>query len=498
MDSDESSDEEWQCGRPLKKPKLEPIPRVAHVRSLAPVELQRFIEQPPGEGMAVIYAFVNIKDGKVYVGKHEHANGGQSFWESRCHRHLKPAPSAKKTYFANAMRKHGKESFEYYIIWHGLESEVNDQERFWIGPDGLHTIKDNGGWGYNSREGGEGGRFAPSVVVELKKIHNTEETLQKHRAAGKAQADREKEIDPQYRSRRAKLQWENADRETRTEWSQKQSEAQSRPEVLEKHRVSGKAQWENASDDTRAEWRQKFSDAQNRPDVKEKSRLSGIAQWANAPEETRAEWRRKISESQNRPDVKEKHRVSGKAQWENASHDTRAEWCQKLSDAQNRPDVKEKSRLDGLAQAAREKEADPGYRSRRAKEQAEREAAAGKPSLGERGKATQVQNWSEEKWQEVLKKRFETKQRNIAKLKALKKLEGFGNVHLNMGQKMISKAESMGVSFFQDASGEWRARMGECAGSSAEHAAMRTEEDLVLETVAEDCKKTQQITNVSV
>jgi hypothetical protein len=129
------------------------------------------------------------------------------------------------------------------------------------------------------------------------------------------------------------------------------------------------------------------------------------------------------------------------------------------------------ARANAKAQSRREEEANPGYRSRRAKEQAECEAKAGKLSLGERGKATQIQNWSDEKRQEMLKKRLETKHQNIAKLKALKMLGGFGSVHLTMGQKMISKAESMGVSFFQDASGEWHARMGkECAGSSAEHA----------------------------
>jgi hypothetical protein len=46
---------------------------------------------------------------------------------------------------------------------------------------------------------------------------------------------------------------------------------------------------------------------------------------------------------------------------------------------------------------------------------------------------------------------------------------------------------------------EWRARMGGgCAGSSAEHAVMRTEVAMASGLEEADCKKTQQITNVSV
>lgn len=146
--------------------------RIDHVRGLGRPDLQEFVLLSPGNGMALVYVFVNVLDAKVYVGKHAHCKTGKSLWQSRIQKHLSPSPRVF-TYWANAMRCHGKEAFEYYVIWHGPESEVDEQERFWIGPDGLHAIKDYGGWGYNAKEGGEGGALAPSSILKIKEFQNT-------------------------------------------------------------------------------------------------------------------------------------------------------------------------------------------------------------------------------------------------------------------------------------------------------------------------------------
>ena len=181
MDNSSDDDDVSQCAL---------IPRIQHVRSLGTNELQRFLMEPPGVGMAIVYAFVNIKDGKVYVGKHSHATDGKSMWQSRAQKHFKPVQSVK-THWANAMRKYGKDSFECYIIWHGPESEVDKNERFWISPSGLHSIQDNGGWGYNHREGGEGGKNSKSAVEKIKTTMATAESRALRSAISKKQYKRE-------------------------------------------------------------------------------------------------------------------------------------------------------------------------------------------------------------------------------------------------------------------------------------------------------------------
>ena len=198
MNLSDSSDDEGEHSLPLS--------RLQYVRSLGRAELQRFVMEPPGEGFAVIYVFVNIKDGKVYVGKHEHGSIGKSFWSSRYQAHRRPL-SNNKTYWANAMRLHGEDSFEYYIIWHGPQSEVNHEECFWISPLGLHAIEDLGGCGYNSREGGDGGHMSESSKIKRKETTSSVEfkTAQRDRAV--EQARLEEELDPGGRSRRVKEQW---------------------------------------------------------------------------------------------------------------------------------------------------------------------------------------------------------------------------------------------------------------------------------------------------
>jgi len=230
MDSGSSDDEDIKQ-RPLDiyGPHLH---RIDYVRGLGRPDLQEFVFLSPGSGMALIYVFVNFLDAKVYVGKHSHAQSGKSLWKTRIQKHLSPSPYVV-TYWANAMRCHGKEAFEYYVIWHGPESEVDEQERFWIGPDGLHSIKDCGGWGYNTREGGDGGALAPSTILKLKEIHNTPAMIDlKRNTMNKLWCnDRDRMVEllrnsvtPKRRSAistRMKKYWEEAPEERRNELSRR-------------------------------------------------------------------------------------------------------------------------------------------------------------------------------------------------------------------------------------------------------------------------------------
>ena len=412
--------------------------------------------------MAVIYVFVNLKDGKVYVGKHEHANGGESFKASRCKRHLKPSPNSK-TYFSNAIRRHGKESFDYHIIWHGPESEVDDQEQLWIGPTGLHTIKDHGGWGYNTRDGGEGGRHAPSVIAKLKATLSTPEA----KAA---------------KSERMKAYWATLTPEERAELSER---------AKERHA--------NKTPEERAELNRKNSESHSTPEYTAAASERKKAEWANKTPEERAEWVRNNSKAQSNPEVKAAHSERAKAQWDNATPEQRAEWSRKQSEAHSTPEY-----TAAASERAKAQFASPEARaelSERGKKQAAREAAEGKPSLGERGKATQFGNWTEEQRQEVLAKRaaniakkradklstltgvererqvkkYERSDRQYrvrnAKADALLKLDKYAVMNYQWRFNNVGKVQKDdGVHFFQDANGVWCAAFktqGEGSSSSA-------------------------------
>lgn len=181
---------------------------VARIEELAPEELQCYVHAPPGKGKAILYVAVNLLDGKMYVGKHAHGKGGRSMWASRGKAHCQPR-AEKRSYFANAMRLHGSCSFGWLIVWHGDECEVDKTEKHWISPEGLHTIADNGGWGYNLMEGGEGAS------------HRAKSTLLKLSVNAKAQMDREADAGMVPLHERAALWWQTATPEQRLDHKNK-------------------------------------------------------------------------------------------------------------------------------------------------------------------------------------------------------------------------------------------------------------------------------------
>ena len=421
LDALKSSEEELPCP---KRRKVEPLPRVAYVRSLTSERLDRFVYEPPGEGMAVIYVFVNLKDGKVYVGKHEHADVGESFKASRCQKHLKPSFSVK-TYFANAVRKHGKESFEYHIVWHGPESQVDDQERFWIGPDGLHTIKDNDGWGYNTKEGGDGGRLAPSAISKIKATMLTPEFKAAHSELSKARL-----ASPEARaelSERAKAQWANATPEERAEWGRKISEAQSKPEFKAAHSELSKARWANATPEQRAEWSRKQSEAQSKPEAKAAASERGKAQFASP--EARAELSERGKKqaareaAEGKPSLGERGKATQTGSW---TEEQRAAALAKraATDAKKRAD--KLSKLEGVA------------------------------------RERQVKEYEIQDRNEMVRK---------AKADALRKLEKYAGMKHRWCYRNVGKVQKEdGVHFFQNANGVWCAAFktrGEGSSSSA-------------------------------
>lgn len=176
FDSDSSDDEFTRQAKRRKRACLSPPEheRVRFVKRLATPELQKFIEEPPGQGYSIIYAGINTKDGKVYVGKHSHGSRGKSFRASRMAAHLNPV-AEDKHYFANAVRKYGRETFKWFVLWHGSTEEENTMECHFISPNGLNTISRLGGLGYNIKPGGEGGPIDPETIEKIRVANSTPE-----------------------------------------------------------------------------------------------------------------------------------------------------------------------------------------------------------------------------------------------------------------------------------------------------------------------------------
>lgn len=113
--------------------------------------------------MIKIYAIENVKNNKLYVGVTTESI------EERFYNHIKLAERGGGNTIHNAIRKHGKESFEVFILTVKSNlSEAFEAERKYI--NWLDTYK---GVGYNETKGGEG---APGKYNVGEKVWNTELT----------------------------------------------------------------------------------------------------------------------------------------------------------------------------------------------------------------------------------------------------------------------------------------------------------------------------------
>lgn len=99
--------------------------------------------------MIGIYCAKNIVNEKVYVGKSVDI---EKRWKGHKNGYNNPNSSQYISYFYNALRKYGFNSFEFSVLEECTEDKLNDREIFWINK----FQSNNREYGYNTTDGGDG------------------------------------------------------------------------------------------------------------------------------------------------------------------------------------------------------------------------------------------------------------------------------------------------------------------------------------------------------
>lgn len=99
--------------------------------------------------MIGIYCAKNIVNEKVYVGKSVDI---EKRWKGHKNGYNNPNSSQYISYFYNALRKYGFNSFEFSVLEECTEDKLSDREIFWINK----FQSNNREYGYNTTDGGDG------------------------------------------------------------------------------------------------------------------------------------------------------------------------------------------------------------------------------------------------------------------------------------------------------------------------------------------------------
>lgn len=123
---------------------------------------QYWLHNPLNPGRACIYAGVNTKNGKIYVGQHlwDRGKRRRSVWDRRIitHKHDKKCAALH-----NAIAKHGFDAFEWFIIAEGEATRADVMETTMIRWCDCIAPK-----GYNIRTGGARGRRSAESISRQK------------------------------------------------------------------------------------------------------------------------------------------------------------------------------------------------------------------------------------------------------------------------------------------------------------------------------------------
>ena len=112
--------------------------------------------------MAFIYAIRNILNGKMYIGKTEHANP-----EKRYKRHLTDAHKkrCKERALYRAINKYGAENFEFQVLEEVSTENASQREQHYIA---LYNTYHNG---YNETIGGDGIPYVHEKTEEILRLY---------------------------------------------------------------------------------------------------------------------------------------------------------------------------------------------------------------------------------------------------------------------------------------------------------------------------------------
>lgn len=111
--------------------------RVSRVQSVAPdiarvlsEEPQQYSDLPPGKGCAIVYVGVCLVNGKRYVGRHVHGIAGRTVRRQRWNCHASGSSGCKA--ISNAIQFHGPHNFDWFVLEHVPEDEIELTEGEWI------------------------------------------------------------------------------------------------------------------------------------------------------------------------------------------------------------------------------------------------------------------------------------------------------------------------------------------------------------------------------
>ena len=268
--------------------------------------------------MGCVYSATNLINKKVYIGH----TGRTLKIRQREHENYTP-----KDIFHYALRKYGKENFQWEILYEIEDETLRKNIERWLIIE-LNTQVPNG---YNLTEGGEGGKLHKDTKIKIGRFHkeyqNRPEVIARNR-------------------KQTKKQWEDL------EWKEKTSKAirkaLNRPEIKAKMKeFQNRSEVKAAISKFHKEYKNrpevkaatsKFQkECQNRPEQKE-SRSKFQKEHQNLPE-VKANNSKFHKEFQNRPEVKENKK---KAQIEFQNRPKVKENKSKFQkEFQNRPEVKE-------------------------------------------------------------------------------------------------------------------------------------------------------------
>lgn len=109
--------------------------------------------------MVGVYMYTNRIDGKRYIGKSKNI-------EFRKDKHIRNARNGRPSYFYNAIRKYGIDSFDFVVLEECQEKDLDKRERYFIQLYG--SMMPNG---YNMTPGGDGHNvFETKSEEEIKVI----------------------------------------------------------------------------------------------------------------------------------------------------------------------------------------------------------------------------------------------------------------------------------------------------------------------------------------